>query len=785
MKYIESRILNYSNRVNVHIPNLLGTKVIYWIPDEGKKTSIVFKYDTDFEFYPPNFGHFSHKLSNEYILAGSKILINNKYYVIQKIIDDGTSRGSIILNGNPKRGIIQKLDAVELTDNGLQFVLSQDDDYDISKHGDKCWYTAYGVDGHFLGDYFINVKDFIVNKYTCLVGNYSPEAFKIKVESVEDFRVGMEILLHQTQHSDLNRVGSYAFNFIEDIDTVKKIIKLKYTIGDYFSTVRYNSLESIVCQVISVPHYKTLTIKSGCSITCDPWNGRYGGIIALRAKNAIINNGEIYTTGLGFRGGVDYIKKWWDCSLDGQTTIKRSRMEPTGGEGTHGIDANYGILYPDPEPECHFPPPYPTLPLPPKRCTRYNNIQNMNMNLQYGGGGYIVTTQPYFEQSRVCTGFGPGSGGGSYTAGGDSIGVHSFCCGWTRGQCGYFYAGTRSSGGFKIEYDRSLALNLGCGGASAGTIYPTKGTFRGKGGNGGGLIMLYTHYLENNGEIITNGVTGQLNYHLKDKVNFDASTGGGGGAGQLLIDSEKIVNNGIIETIGGPGYILDPVKVVRCYDVQRHVYIYEMHDMKSGEGGNGHIVHTASEFEDNGTISTANIEYLTKMLDYRIGGYFGYDYRLLWHRLIPIYALKDNLLDCKPISKMDNYYLICDNRNTFYDATQVFRYGLVVNNKLKLYDYIYKNYSTCREFDIIRAMVHGHIHTSLNSQDYLVTGGIDKYTNFVGFYFAMASDHHIYSPLIHQVDYHVAKKSYNIWYEPKIRDYYTVKSNLFDKLMDN
>src|SRR5690606_2027355 len=58
-------------------------------------------------------------------------------------------------------------------------------------------------------------------------------------------------------------------------------------------------------QVIRVPRYNTLTVDGG-NITSLPWNGTFGGVVAIEVKGltTLINGGKIDVTGQGFRGGL-------------------------------------------------------------------------------------------------------------------------------------------------------------------------------------------------------------------------------------------------------------------------------------------------------------------------------------------------------------------------------------------------------------------------------------------------------------------------------------------------
>mgnify|MGYP000632655342 CR=1 FL=1 len=56
-------------------------------------------------------------------------------------------------------------------------------------------------------------------------------------------------------------------------------------------------------QVIRVPQYGSLTVSAGASVVALPWDGRVGGVVAVRAQQALTVRGELDASGRGFRGG--------------------------------------------------------------------------------------------------------------------------------------------------------------------------------------------------------------------------------------------------------------------------------------------------------------------------------------------------------------------------------------------------------------------------------------------------------------------------------------------------
>ncbi len=109
-------------------------------------------------------------------------------------------------------------------------------------------------------------------------------------------------------------------------------------------------------QVVWVPQYATLTVLAGGTITCPPWNGQVGGVIALQA-NTIDLEGSIDASKLGFRGGqlIDQTAEpptvtFQYCSTDPDTGGEKGESvvgfetgyDPIGGRYSLGAPANGG-----------------------------------------------------------------------------------------------------------------------------------------------------------------------------------------------------------------------------------------------------------------------------------------------------------------------------------------------------------------------------------------------------------------------------------------------------------
>jgi len=65
-----------------------------------------------------------------------------------------------------------------------------------------------------------------------------------------------------------------------------------------------HSYAASVTQVIRVPEYTQVRVRSGASVSARAWDGVTGGVLAFLAQGTIHNDGELEASGAGFRGGL-------------------------------------------------------------------------------------------------------------------------------------------------------------------------------------------------------------------------------------------------------------------------------------------------------------------------------------------------------------------------------------------------------------------------------------------------------------------------------------------------
>ncbi len=247
-------------------------------------------------------------------------------------------------------------------------------------------------------------------------------------------------------------------------------------------------------QIILVPQYLSLSIPNGSSLTCAPWDGFTGGVVAFLVKENLSIDGTISASEKGFDKGLATVGGGGAGGLhgDGGPAPGASAGDGKGGKGI-GLAGNGGGPYSVGEPDNISVAGAPSAP-----CTLYalgvsatneSNLLGTNRLILMGGGGWSGTG-----------GQGGGGGGGS---GGDAP-----CCGGVKG-------------------------NDGSDGAP--------GVTGGNGGRGGGIVIFKAQNMTfgNNGKIDAGGVDGA-----------NGGYGGQGGAG-----GAPNANKGAGAGSGGPGGI--------------------------------------------------------------------------------------------------------------------------------------------------------------------------------------------------------------------------------------
>lgn len=331
--------------------------------------------------------------------------------------------------------------------------------------------------------------------------------------------------------------GNFEFLEVADVPSSTQITTACQLKNNYTSAGR--------TQVVRVPRLTTLTVGSGGSMTCPPWNGSTGGVLILEVVNGITVNtgGTISATGKGFRGGQNAGENNTDYGVQNYVSAL-SNYGAEKGEGIGGNVSDYDGM-----------------------SGRYCKGAPLN-----GGGG---------ANAHNAGGGGGGNCGnlGWTGRGVPSVSTASWASAWNLEYVGF--ASSNSSGGGKGGYSfsdnnqnaltqgptnliwggDSRRENGGRGGHpldySTGKIFMGGGggagdqnnNYGGAGGNGGGIIYLLCYStISGSGQINSNGDNG-----ISTNSSGTDGAGGGGAGGTIFLDATGLISGVTANANGGNG----------------------------------------------------------------------------------------------------------------------------------------------------------------------------------------------------------------------------------------
>lgn len=327
------------------------------------------------------------------------------------------------------------------------------------------------------------------------------------VEDVRGFSIGMQLVIMQMKGAAINTSNNTDFGDITDLgnagvyerNRIQEIRGNKIVL-DYKLLNKYD-IDGLV-QIISLPSYDTAIVVN--VLTCQPWNGKTGGVLALEVKETLKLEAALDVSGKGLRGGVGGINDSNDCNFlsnpndyyygynnwRGALKGEGIAIEVRGKEAGRGAQANGGGGGND-----------------------HNAGGGGGAHLKDGGRG----GKNYEPESFGCDGDYPGIGGKAI----NKIGNRLF---------------------------------LG-GGGGAGHDNNKQQT---NGGNGGGIILLMAKdIVGSNQKIKANGETPAT-------ISGDGA-GGGGAGGAIFLQVETISNSIQVEAKGGNGGAIDNQNQRRCH----------------------------------------------------------------------------------------------------------------------------------------------------------------------------------------------------------------------------
>ncbi len=348
---------------------------------------------------------------------------------------------------------------------------------------------------------FPPVNDSVINNYTEVLG-FDICKNELTVTDASKYNPGDTVLLIQMKGAVIDssnttnfgtvinykNAGNYEYNYVKQ--KTGNVIGLKNLI------TRQYDIPTGKVQLIRIPYYLNLNINS--KLTCLPWDGSKGGVLAFNVKNVLTMNADIDVTGKGFSGGrtKNTNSLSVNCFTNGNYYPSGSIMAAAKGESIYDLGDD-------------------------------KKLGKAPMATGAGGG------------SDHNSGGGGGANGGAGGNGGYEV----------RG-CGADFDNGGRGGRPGIYNNFNNKIFLGGGGGS-GHANNSNGINM-NGGNGGGIILIKSNSVNSNSyKILARGAAGEL----CDSVLHDCNdgNGGAGGGGVVLIDNTTYFSNTIVDVTGGMG----------------------------------------------------------------------------------------------------------------------------------------------------------------------------------------------------------------------------------------
>ena len=405
----------------------------------------------------------------------------------------------------------------------------------------------------------------IVNDYTSLTANASAGSTTINVASsflstnfAAALSAGDLLFIIQVQGASMtfpddttygsiinyNNCGNYEFAEVFRVPTSNTIYLVCGLKNDYSVSGH--------TQIIRVPRLTTLTIGSGGSVTCPPWNGSTGGAVILEVDNGVTINsgGLIHANAKGFRAGQNAtdnntfygVSNYWYPTNDfgaekgegiggsqtdydgmGGRFCKGAPINGGGGANAHNAGGGGG-----------------------GNCGPLSWTGRGNPDLSTAGWSSAWN----LEYSGFASSTSSGGGKGGYTFSGsnqNALTVGPFNSLWGGDQ----RRDNGGRGGRPLNYSTGKIFFGGAGGAG-----DQNNSYGGAGGNGGGLVYILCYNgVNGSGQVSANGQNGFSTV----SAGTDGA-GGGGAGGTIFLDATGIISgisananggNGGIQSVGG------------------------------------------------------------------------------------------------------------------------------------------------------------------------------------------------------------------------------------------
>lgn len=368
------------------------------------------------------------------------------------------------------------------------------------------WHTAKSQTTNISG---------IINNYAAVTA-ISTNACQtiISLNSATGFNIGDSVMIIQMKGASIDSISTTSVfgNVLNmqsagryEIFTIAAITGNQITFnGSFINTYSMNGK----VQLVRIPVYNNAIVTG--LLTCSPWDGQTGGVLAFFVNNTLTLNNDIDVTGKGFRGGD--ISNNPDGSCGGTSSAFFYNLYQPGTSWIQGgAMKGEGIA----------------------------EVSTLRMagkgHLANGGGG----------GNKHNTG---GGGGANYTSGGKG--------GNELGGCAV--NGNGGLGGEAIAYASSgYSILVPGGGGGCGDYNNNVGS---DGTNGGGIILIKANSIVGNNFTINNN--GSDNLVLAGGISDGA--GGGGAGGSTIIHTQNFIGNINIKAKGGHGGDQGPGSFYGC-----------------------------------------------------------------------------------------------------------------------------------------------------------------------------------------------------------------------------
>ncbi|MBC7934603.1 MAG: gliding motility-associated C-terminal domain-containing protein [Rhizobacter sp.] len=345
----------------------------------------------------------------------------------------------------------------------------------------------------------IPVDSVIVNDYTPVL---SLDICKnnITVESAAEFNVGDTVLMIQMKGAVIDstntaafgnitnykNAGNYEYNYVKS--KTGNVIELRNKL------IRQYDLPDGKVQLVRVPYYTNAVFNE--VLTCAPWDGRKGGVLAINVANTLTLNANIDISRKGFKGGQPVQNSNYVCNVDSFFVVNNN--------GAYAAAKGEGIV-------------------------NSNRLYARGKMANGGGGG----------NSTNSGGAGGGNAGIGGAGGKQFVHVVPVC------NTNYINGGI---GGIGLQYNNVANKIFLGGGGGAGHDNELQTA---PAGNGGGIAIISANSIvPNSNKIISNGGTP---VNVTPGTQEDGRSGGGGG-GTVLINYTAALSTPLqVEVQGGNG----------------------------------------------------------------------------------------------------------------------------------------------------------------------------------------------------------------------------------------